>query len=104
MRNTDDNNPLSWLERRIMWRIEQEQEDPTFVGFATGMSDLSKFIGTTPKACRGLVWGLVERGYLGPPQRMERSSRLRFPLLKPLGGQYRLQWSSTGKSELVRAY
>jgi hypothetical protein len=104
MRNTDDDNPLSWLERRIMWRIEQEQEDHQFIGFAPLMSDLAKYIGVVPKVCRKLVWGLVERGYLGPPQRMERSNRLRFPLLKPLGGQYRLQWSAAGESELVRAF
>jgi hypothetical protein len=104
MRAVEYDHPLSWIERRIMWRIEQEQEDHQFVGFAPLMSDLSKYIGVTPKACRKLVWGLVERGFLGPPQRMERSSRLRFPLLKPLGGQYRLAWSPNGESELVRAF
>lgn len=76
----------TWLENRCLYKIEAEQELPSFRGWAKGMSDLAHDLGIVPKECRRLIWDLVEKGYLAPPE--VHKGRIRFALLKPLGGQY----------------
>jgi DNA-binding MarR family transcriptional regulator len=93
--------PLSWTERRVMYRIEAEQELTRFRGFFPKLGDLAALVGVQPKECREVVSGLVEKGYLEFGATDNR--KVRFVLIKPLGGQYRLQWAA-GESELVRAF
>jgi hypothetical protein len=94
---------LSWIERRIMYRIEADQEMPSHRGYWPGLSDLADLVGCRqPRDCRALVNGLVDKGYI-PFNR--RGKRVFFRLLKPLSGEFRLQWNAeTGEGELVRAF
>jgi predicted transcriptional regulator of viral defense system len=96
-----DKWPLTWAERRILYRIEAEQElVEEHKGFTPKLNDLAYLVGMQPKACRAIISGLVEKGYIA---HKPRGRRVWFDLLKPLGGQYRLQWQD-GKSEFVRAF
>lgn len=105
--------PLTWVERRILFRIEEEQENPSHSGWGPQLGDLAYMIGLHPKTCRELVSGLVAKGYL--EARVERGSRLqggkrtrqvvRFTLLKPLGGQYRPIFNpETAEIEFARQF
>jgi DNA-binding MarR family transcriptional regulator len=96
----DINGLLSWAERRIMYRIEADQELTEHNGYNSQLTDLARIVDLQPKACRAIISGLVEKGYIA---NKPRGRRVWFDLIKPLGGQYRLQWQD-GKSELVRAF
>jgi DNA-binding MarR family transcriptional regulator len=91
---------LSWAEKRIMYRIEADQELTEHRGYNTKLTDLAKVVDLQPKAVRDIVAGLIEKEYL---QFAPRGRRVRFELIKPLGSQYQLQWVD-GSSTIVRAF
>jgi predicted transcriptional regulator of viral defense system len=95
-----DKWPLTWAERRIMYRIEADQELTEHTGYTAKLNDLAWRVGMQPKAAREIVSGLIAKGYL---EHAPRGRRVFFKLIKPLSGQYRLQWHD-GKSEFVRAF
>jgi hypothetical protein len=96
----DINGLLSWAERRIMYRIEADQELTEHKGYNSKLTDLADLVDLQPKACRAVVEGLALKGYLVPEP---RGRRMWFGLPKPLGGQYRLAWVD-GESAIVRAF
>jgi DNA-binding IclR family transcriptional regulator len=98
MRNID--GLLSWAERRILYRIEEEQELERGKSWTPKLYDLAMLVGMQPKAVRLVTSGLIEKGYL---QSEPRGRRVHFKLIKPLSGQYQLQWVD-GSSKLVRAF
>jgi DNA-binding MarR family transcriptional regulator len=98
MRNID--GLLSWAEKRIMYRIEADQEMTEHRGYNAMLTDLARLVGMQPKAVREIISGLTEKGYV---QFEPRGRRVHFRLIKPLGSQYQLQWVD-GSSKLVRAF
>ena len=100
---TMNDGVLTWIERRIMYRIEAEQEMPAFKGWWAGLSDLADFVGCRqPRDCRALVDGLIEKGYI---QAEKRGRRVFFRLIKPLSGEFKLAWDKkTGEGVLVRVF
>jgi hypothetical protein len=98
MRNID--GLLSWAEKRIMYRIEADQEMTEHRGYNTKLTDLARIVDLHPKALREIVSGLMEKEYL---QAEPRGRRVHFRLIKPLSSQYQLQWVD-GSSKLVRAF
>jgi DNA-binding MarR family transcriptional regulator len=98
MRNID--GLLSWAERRILYRIEEEQELERGKTWTPKLSDLALLVGMQPKAVREIISGLIEKEYV---QFEPRGRRVHLKLIKPLSGQYRLQWID-GSSMLVRAF
>jgi DNA-binding IclR family transcriptional regulator len=98
MRNID--GLLSWAERRILYRIEEEQELERDKTWTPKLYDLALLVGMQPRAVREIISGLIEKGYL---QFEPRGRRVHFKLIKPLSGQYQLQWVD-GSSKLVRAF
>jgi DNA-binding MarR family transcriptional regulator len=102
MRNI--NGLLSWAERRIMYRIEADQELTEHRGYNTKLTDLASVVDLQPKAVRDIIDGLITKEYLQfEPREGPRGRRVYFKLIKPLGGQFQLQWID-GSSKLVRAF
>jgi DNA-binding MarR family transcriptional regulator len=98
MRNID--GLLSWAEKRIMYRIEYEREIDPRKTWTPMLRDLAEKVGMQPKAVREIISGLTEKGYV---QFEPRGRRVHLELIKPLSGQYQLQWVD-GSSMLVRAF
>jgi DNA-binding MarR family transcriptional regulator len=98
MRNID--GLLSWAEKRILYRIEEEQERDSRKTWTPKLNDLALLVGMQPKAVREIISGLIEKGYV---QFEPRGRRVHFRLIKPLSSQYQLQWVD-GSSKLVRAF
>jgi DNA-binding MarR family transcriptional regulator len=91
---------LSWAERRILYRIEAEQELERGKTWTPKLNDLALLVGMQPKAVREIISGLIQKEYV---QFEPRGRRVYFRLIKPLGSQYQLQWVD-GSSTLVRAF